>query len=567
METQNIKQLYLKDTSFANLMQKRIFNVLLIASRYDAFILEEDGRVDEQIFFEYTSLNLSSPPRVTQANSFDEAFRELSGKRYDLIIAMPGIENSDTFEKAKEIKSIYSDIPIVVLTPFSQEVSRRISNEDLSGVDYVFSWLGNADLLLAIIKLIEDKMNAEEDINSVGVQVILLVEDSIRFYSSILPHLYKFVLKQSQIFSTEALNQHEQMLRMRGRPKIKLARTYEEAVAIYNKYPNNMLGIVTDVSFKRAGEKDKKAGLKFCSYIREKDEFLPIIIESSEVENQKDAMFLNACFLDKNSKKLPVDLRKTILRNFGFGDFEFINPHTGEVIATVRNLKDLQNTIMSIPDESLYYHGSRNHISRWLYSRAMFPIAELLRQKQFTDISESQEMRQLIFDAIVQYRKMKNRGVVAIFQRERFDKYSNFARIGQGSLGGKGRGLAFIDSMIKRHPILENYEGVSVSIPKTVVLCTDIFDEFMETNNLYQIALSDLPDEDILEYFLKAKLPDKLVDDFMAFFEVVGRPIAVRSSSLLEDSHYQPFAGIYSTYMIPFLEDKDEMLRLLSGRY
>ena len=564
METQNIKQLYLKDTSFANLMQKRIFNVLLIASRYDAFILEEDGRVDEQIFFEYTSLNLSSPPRVTQANSFDEAFRELSGKRYDLIIAMPGIENSDTFEKAKEIKSIYPDIPIVVLTPFSQEVSRRISNEDLSGVDYVFSWLGNADLLLAIIKLIEDKMNAEEDINSVGVQVILLVEDSIRFYSSILPHLYKFVLKQSQIFSTEALNQHEQMLRMRGRPKIKLARTYEEAVAIYNKYPNNMLGIVTDVSFKRAGEKDKKAGLKFCSYIREKDEFLPIIIESSEVENQKDAMFLNACFLDKNSKKLPVDLRKTILRNFGFGDFEFINPHTGEVIATVRNLKDLQNTIMSIPDESLYYHGSRNHISRWLYSRAMFPIAELLRQKQFTDISESQEMRQLIFDAIVQYRKMKNRGVVAIFQRERFDKYSNFARIGQGSLGGKGRGLAFIDSMIKRHPILENYEGVSVSIPKTVVLCTDIFDEFMETNNLYQIALSDLPDEDILEYFLKAKLPDKLVDDFMAFFEVVGRPIAVRSSSLLEDSHYQPFAGIYSTYMIPFLEDKDDMLRLLS---
>ena len=220
METQNIKQLYLKDTSFANLMQKRIFNVLLIASRYDAFILEEDGRVDEQIFFEYTSLNLSSPPRVTQANSFDEAFRELSGKRYDLIIAMPGIENSDTFEKAKEIKSIYPDIPIVVLTPFSQEVSRRISNEDLSGVDYVFSWLGNADLLLAIIKLIEDKMNAEEDINSVGVQVILLVEDSIRFYSSILPHLYKFVLKQSQIFSTEALNQHEQMLRMRGRPKI-----------------------------------------------------------------------------------------------------------------------------------------------------------------------------------------------------------------------------------------------------------------------------------------------------------------------------------------------------------
>ncbi len=564
MDTKNFNQLYLKDTSFANLMQKRIFNVLLIASRYDAFMLEEDGRVDEQIFFEYVSLNLSSPPRVKQVNNFDHAFYELSSKRYDLVITMPGIEKSDTFEQCKNIKEKYPDIPIVVLTPFSREVSQRIGNEDLSGVDYVFSWLGNADLLLAIIKLIEDKMNAEEDIKSVGVQMILLVEDSIRFYSSILPHLYKFVLKQSQIFSTEALNEHEQMLRMRGRPKIKLARTYEEAIAIYNKYSNNVLGIVSDVSFKHNGVKDKKAGIEFCSYVREHDEFVPIIIESSEIENQTMALNLNACFLDKNSKKLPVDLRKTILRNFGFGDFEFVNPDSGEVLYTVRNLKDLQNTIMSVPDDSLYYHGSRNHISRWLYSRAMFPIAELLRRKAFTDISESQEVRELIFNAIVQYRKMKNRGVVAIFKRDRFDKYSNFARIGQGSLGGKGRGLAFIDSLIKRHPILEDYQGVNVTVPKTVVLCTDIFDEFMEANNLYQVALSDLPDDQILRYFLRAKLPDKLIEDFLAFFDVVRRPIAIRSSSLLEDSHYQPFAGIYSTYMIPYLEDKYEMLRMLS---
>ena len=564
MDTKNFNQLYLKDTSFANLMQKRIFNVLLIASRYDAFMLEEDGRVDEQIFFEYVSLNLSSPPRVKQVNNFDHAFYELSSKRYDLVITMPGIEKSDTFEQCKNIKEKYPDIPIVVLTPFSREVSQRIGNEDLSGVDYVFSWLGNADLLLAIIKLIEDKMNAEEDIKSVGVQMILLVEDSIRFYSSILPHLYKFVLKQSQIFSTEALNEHEQMLRMRGRPKIKLARTYEEAIAIYNKYSNNVLGIVSDVSFKHNGVKDKKAGIEFCSYVREHDEFVPIIIESSEIENQTMALNLNACFLDKNSKKLPVDLRKTILRNFGFGDFEFVDPDSGEVLYTVRNLKDLQNTIMSVPDDSLYFHGSRNHISRWLYSRAMFPIAELLRRKAFTDISESQEVRELIFNAIVQYRKMKNRGVVAVFKRDRFDKYSNFAGIGQGSLGGKGRGLAFIDSLIKRHPILEDYQGVNVTVPKTVVLCTDIFDEFMEANNLYQVALSDLPDDQILRYFLRAKLPDKLIEDFLAFFDVVRRPIAIRSSSLLEDSHYQPFAGIYSTYMIPYLEDKYEMLRMLS---
>lgn len=564
MDAQSFNKYYAKDTSFANLMQKRIYNVLLIASRYDSFMLEDDGRVDEQIFFEYVSLNLRYPPRFTQVHTHEEAFDELEGKRFELIISMPGSESSDTFEQAKKVKALYPEIPIVLLTPFSREVTLRLSNEDMSAIDYVFSWLGNADLLLAIIKLIEDKMNVEEDVASVGVQVILFVEDSVRFYSSILPHLYKIVLKQSQIFSTEALNEHEQMLRMRGRPKILLARNYEEAVDLYNRYKNNILGIVSDVSFKRNGEKDKQAGITFCRYVRACDELLPIIIESSEVDNMAEASRLNACFLDKNSKKLPVDLRKTILRNFGFGDFEFVNPETGDVIATVRNLKELQNIIFTIPIDSLYYHTSRNHISRWLYSRAMFPLAELLRQHKSVEDPDPAQSRLYIFEAIVRYRKMKNRGVVAIFQRDRFDKYSNFARIGQGSLGGKGRGLAFIDSLIKRHPILEDYEKVNVSIPKTVVLCTDIFDEFMESNNLYQIALSDLPDEQVLHYFLRAKLSDSLIDDFLAFFDVVNRPIAIRSSSLLEDSHYQPFAGIYSTYMIPYVDDKYEMLRMLS---
>lgn len=327
MDSSNLKQLYLKDTTFANLMQKRIFNVLLVASRYDAFIMEEDGRVEEQIFFEYVSLNLSSPPRVKQVLTHEEAFEELSQKHYDLIITMPGVECGETFAQAREMKRLYPHIPIVVLTPFSREVSRRISNEDPSGVDYVFSWLGNVDLLLAIVKLLEDKLNAQEDIKSVGVQVILVVEDSIRFYSSVLPHIYKFVLKQSQTFSTEALNEHEQMLRMRGRPKVLLARDYEEAVTLYDKYADNMLGIISDVSFMHNGEKDKRAGLKFCSYVREKDPYIPIIIESSDLDNQCAATRLNASFLNKNSKKLPVDLGKTIMKNFGFGDFSFINPH------------------------------------------------------------------------------------------------------------------------------------------------------------------------------------------------------------------------------------------------
>ena len=553
----------MKDASFANLMQKRIFNVLLIASRYDAFILEEDGRIEEHIFLEYMSLNLSSPPRVTEVYTFEKAEKELRENNYDLIIVMPAMQDADIFKKIGKIKAKHSDIPLVLLTPFSHEVSRRLAKEDLSAVDYTFSWLGNADLLLAIVKLMEDNMNLEEDVASVGVQVIIVVEDSIRFYSSILPILYKVVLKQSQIFSTEALNRHEQMLRMRGRPKIVLARNYEEAVKIYDKYSNNVLGVVTDVSFKREGEKDSKAGLKFCSYLRQHNEDLPIIIDSSDIENKEAAAKYNAAFLYKNSKTLPVDLKYAVLRNFGYGDFEFIRSVTGEVVATVKDLKELQDKIFDIPDESILYHASRNHISSWLYSRAMFPLAELLRQKTVRSCDNGEEIKHIIFEAIVEYRKMKNSGVVAIFERTRFDRYSNFARIGQGSLGGKGRGLAFVDAIIKRHPELANCDGVKVSVPKTIVLSTDIFDEFMEGNNLYSIALSDIPDEEILSNFLKAELPERLDEDFLALFDVIQRPIAIRSSSLLEDSHYQPFAGIYSTYMVPYIEDKELMLKLL----
>ena len=559
-----LSQLYLKDTAFKNLMQRRIFNVLLISSPYDAFMLEDDGRVEEQLFFEYMALNLSSPPRFTQVSSYDEAYNQLVAKKYDLVIAMPGVDMSETFEQAKKIKWLYPEIPIVVLTPFSREVSRRLANEDFGGVDYVFSWLGNVDLLLAIIKLLEDRMNADNDINEVGVQLILLVEDSIRFYSSVLPTLYKFLLRQSLIFSTEALNEHEKMLRLRGRPKVMLARNYEEAIELYEKFNKNILGVISDVSFMREGKKDPHAGIKLAEELRSRDPYLPLIIESSEVENEKYVDDFNGVFVDKNSKKLPVDLGHAIMDNFGFGDFVIKNPTTGEELFRIKNLKDLQNNIFYIPAESLFYHASSNDISRWLYSRAMFPIAEVMKMHRFTDISEAPAVRQLVFDLIVKYRKMKNRGVVAIFKRDRFDHYSNFARIGQGSLGGKGRGLAFIDSIIKNFPICDNFNGVTVQIPRTIVLCTDIFDEFMEKNNLYQIALSDAPDEEILKAFLAAHLQDELLDDLYALFEVVNRPLAVRSSSLLEDSHYQPFAGIYSTYMIPLLSNKGDMMRLLS---
>lgn len=550
----NIKQLYFKDTSFADLMKHRIYNILLYASKYDSFMLEEDGRIDEQIFNEYTALNLRYPPRFTLVSNEKDANRMLKERDFDVIISMPSGDSINPFEWAKEVKMHYPNIPIVVLTPFSKSVSKRISNEDLSAIDYVFSWLGNPDILLAITKMLEDKMNVKEDVASVGVQVILFVEDSIHFYSSILPHLYKCVFKQSLSFMTEALNEHEQMLRMRGRPKILFARTYEEAIAIYNTYKDNMLGVIADVSFQKEGVKDKQAGIVLCEEIRKQDKFIPLIIQSSDNKNKEEAERVKAAFISKHSPTLLTELRDRINLNFGFSDFIFKNPNTGEVEARVRNLRDLQDVFFNLSDECLMYHVTRNNVSRWLYSRAMFPLAEFFKNTNIYDpgIEDLNKLRQVLFGGIVKYRKIKNRGVVAVFQRERFDQYSNFARIGDGSMGGKGRGLAFIDSMIKRNEKLQQHDNVQIVIPKTVVICTDIFSEFMEMNDLYPIALSDLPDEEILKHFLHARLPKKLIADLYAFLGVISTPIAVRSSSLLEDSHYQPFAGIYSTYMVPY---------------
>ncbi len=559
-----LSSLYLTDTAFGKLMQRRIFNVLLIATPYDAFMMEEDGRVEEQVYFEYVNLNLSSPPRFTRVANYQEAQEVLAVKNFDLIIAMPGIDISETFREAKRIKAEYPGTAFVVLTPFSKEVSRRLANEDFSGVDYVFSWLGNVDLILAIIKLIEDRMNADNDILEVGVQAILLVEDSVRFYSSVLPYLFRFLLHQSVVFSSEALNEHERMLRMRGRSKVLLARDYEEAVGLMEKYGDNVLGVITDVRFPKDGKKDPEAGLKLKEWIYDHYPYVPVVVESSEIANKEKVEATEGIFLDKNSKTLPQDLRKALSENFGFGDFIVRDPATKRELMVLHNLKDLQKNVFNIPTDSLFYHSKRNDFSRWLYSRALFPIAHALNKRRFTDLSEAPGVRRLIEECIVKYRRMKNRGVVAVFEKDRFDRYSNFARIGEGSLGGKGRGLAFIDQIIKRNPVCDDFGGVTVSIPRTVVLCTDVFDEFMETNGLYPIGLSDASDADILKAFQAARLPESVRDDLLALFEVVDKPLAIRSSSLLEDSHYQPFAGVYATYMVPRVEDGQEMLKLVA---
>ncbi len=564
MVPQEYQKFYLKDVTFVNLMMRRIYNVLIVANPYDAFMLEDDGRVEEKIYNEYVELGLRYPPTFTQVSTTEEAREVLRTMHIDLVICMPGNADNDAFSVARDIKAEFPHMHCIVLTPFSHGITKRMENEDLSIFDYVFCWLGNTNLILSIIKLIEDKMNLEHDINEGGVQMILLVEDSIRFYSSILPNLYNYILAQSKRFATEALNRHSATLRMRGRPKVVLARNYEEAMALYERYSDNVLGVISDVRFPIHGEKDSEAGLKLMREIRQNDPYLPLILESSESENRAKAEAEGFRFVDKNSKKMSLDLRKILEEHFGFGDFIFRDPKTKAEIMRIHSLKELQDNIFKIPDDSMLYHISRNHMSRWLSARAIFPVSMFLKTVTWERLKDITAHREIIFDAIVQYRHMKNIGVVAVFDRMKFDAYSHFARIGEGSLGGKGRGLAFLDNIIKMHPEFNSLEGAKVQIPRTVVLCTDVFDQFMEQNNLYQIALSDTSDDDILRHFLRAQLPDSLIADFFTFFEAVKSPIAIRSSSLLEDAHYQPFAGIYSTYMIPYLDDKYAMLEMLA---
>ncbi len=558
------KKYYFAETQFNLMMKKRIYQILLISSTYDAFMLEEDGRIDEQIFMEYVSLNLRYPPQFIKVTSEEEAFAVLEDKRVELVISMLSIEKSDTFDLALRIKSNYPKIPIVALTPFSREANLKVSQKDLSAIDYVFTWLGNADIMLAIIKLIEDEMNIDQDIRQ-GVQAILLVEDSIRFYSSYLPNIYKIIFKQSKGFMTEGLNEHQKMLRMRGRTKILLATNYEEAVERWDKYKNNLLGIITDISFKRKGESDKTAGIKFVKKIRAEDEFMPVLFQSSDVEYKDVALQMRVGFINKISKTLSIELKNYINEHFSFGDFVFIDPKSGREISRVADLRTMQERIFEIPNESLRYHMQRNHFSKWLNARALFPIADLFSEVSVTEFHDMDEAKRYIYDSITAFRINKARGVIADFDRERYDEFLHFGRIGKGSIGGKARGLAFLDSLIKRNRLTDKYDGVTISIPRTVVIGTDVFDEFMEENNLYEIALSNRTDKEILDHFVTARLPFLIHEDLYTFITCIRNPVAIRSSSLLEDSHYQPFAGIYSTYMIPNIRFNDRiMMEMLS---
>ncbi|MFH2095417.1 MAG: PEP/pyruvate-binding domain-containing protein, partial [Bacteroidota bacterium] len=561
----DLKQISFQDTSFNLLMQRRIYRVLLICSNYDSFMLEEDGRIDEQIFDEYVSLNLSHPPVFIRANSAREALTKLEEENIDLIITMLSISDFDVFKLSRRLKEKYPKIPIVILTPFSREISLRIEREDISAIDYIFCWLGNADILLAIIKLIEDKMNTPHDIGVMGVQAVILVEDSIRYYSSYLPELYRIFFQQSKRSTSEGVNDHDRMLRMRGRPKILLATNYEQAIGLYNKYRDNIMGIISDISYNRNGVPDKFAGIELCKKILADDQHMPFLLQSSDKDSEQLAKDLNVGFLNKYSKDLSIQVRNYVIIHLAFGDFIFRKPGTLTEINRATDLKSMQEKILKIPEETLEYHVKRNDFSKWMNARALFQIAQLFKYLTIDYFHDMGEVRNFIFDVIANYRRNKGRGIIAKFDRASFDEYLIFSRIGEGSIGGKARGLAFIDSLLKNFNVRNKFNGVVITIPRTVVLSTDVFDEFMETNQLYKIGLSGMSDEEILESFVSTRLPNRVHQDLYTFISITENPIAIRSSSKLEDSHYQPFAGIYSTYMIPNIKsDKQLMVKLLT---
>lgn len=541
----------------------------MICSSYDAYILEEDGRIEDQIYKEYVDLNLSNPPAFVWANSNLEALSLLEiDNDFDLIISMFNVGSPTVFEFSKRCKNSYPDIPFILLINFSKELTRIIENEDCSAIDQIFSWHGNADLILAIIKLFEDRFNADEDILSAGVQSILLVEDSVRFYSTYLPAIYKLVLAQSAEFLKEALNEQQQKLRKRARPKIFLATNYQEAVVLYEKYKKNLLGVISDVAFvinKNDPSSSEKldAGIDLCKLIKSDDPYMPFLLQSSQEAMRGIATELGVGFLLKHSKTLLIELTEYISEEFVFGDFVFRDLKNGEIIGRAKDLKDMEHLLMEIPSDVLLFHTSRNRLSKWMYSRGLFSLATKIRDVRLNQFETLDQMRRFIVQSIIEYRIIIAQGIIARFDPKTYSQYIWFARLGEGSLGGKARGLAFLNRIIQKHGLIDKYPGVKILVPRTVVIATDYFDEFIKENGLQYVINAEISDEELLSEFVSSRLPEALVDELRLFLEYATGPLAVRSSSKLEDSHYQPFAGIYSTYMIPHTQNPDQMLRLL----
>ena len=547
-------------------MARRIRRILLVCNNYDNFSLEEDGRLDMRIAQEYADLNLSGPPVFERVSSTREALdKSAAGERWDLVITLYNVGEVDVFDFATQMKEVNPGMPVVLLTSFSKEVYRQLENRDTSAMDYIFNWNGSTDLIIAIIKLLEDSMNAPADILESGVQCILLVEDSVRYYSTYLPLLYKMVLQQNVASVRDALNEEQMIFRKRARPKILMATNYEDAVNLYNRYKDFLLGVISDIGFvlhrgdKPATEK-LDAGVDLCQLIRAEIPKMPILMQSSQESMRSVAQGLRAGFLKKSSKTLTHDLSDYIGREFGFGDFVALDDK-GHIAARAHDLQGAEEIISRLPAKEIDRMRSKNYVSRWMLARGLFEEGRVIKN---TDFENAEIFRSYVVQSIHDYRVRQSLGVVARFNPETFNDTIWFSRLGDGSLGGKARGLAFLNHVLYKHNLYDNWEGVKLTVPRTLVIATEYFDRFILENGLQYVINSEVSDAEILSEFVASNLPADLIEALRSFIRVVRAPLAVRSSSKLEDSYYQPFAGVYSTYMIPSVENEDQQLRLIA---
>ncbi|MHB1393023.1 MAG: PEP/pyruvate-binding domain-containing protein [Clostridia bacterium] len=534
---------------FHDLMRFRVREILLVSTPYDAFVLEEDGRLSEQIFSEFLDLNLQFVPRINRVSSAEEAFSALKKRMYDLIITMPHISDMNPLEFGRRIKEAYHGKPVVMLTydTVSNDVIEEIRRTRV--IDRVFFWSGDNKIFLAIIKYVEDRNNVEHD-SQLGVQGILVVDDSPWYYSQFLPMIYTEVMKQTRYLISHAVNELHRQLRMRARPKILLAETYEEAMDIINRYQNNLLGIISDVGYPKDGKRNKSAGFELACRVKEEIPDLPVLLQSGEASNAEKAKEMDIAFLSKTSPNLLLELRTFILNNFGFGEFVFRHPD-GTIIAKAADISDFERIIRDLPEESLLYHSNYNHFSRWFRARTEFGIADELRPFKNSDFDKASELREVVLASLERFYLRYQRGVILDFGLTKMDLESSFNRLGSGSLGGKGRGVAFFNTLLSDTDIQSKYPDIKIRTPRSFVICSGVFEEFMERNDLQQMAINSKDEEEIAKRFLSAKLPEKIVDDLRVLIKAANYPLAVRSSSILEDSQILPFAGIYKTYVIP----------------
>lgn len=560
----------MENGDYTSLMVRRVRRILLVCNNYDSFALEEDGHIDVQIAQEYAELNLSNPPAILRAETTAQALEMAQqGERFDLVITMNNAGSLDVFDFAESLKQIAPETPIVLLSAFSKQTYHHIEDLRKQFIDYFFCWNNSADLIIAIIKLLEDRMNADHDILEEGVRAIILVEDSVRYYSTYLPLLYKLVLQQNSIAIRDALNEKQQLFRKRARPKVLMATCYDEALALYNRYRDNIIGVISDIGFvvhkgDPSSSEKLDAGVDLCRIIRADNPTMPFLLQSSQESMRLIANQLHVGFIVKKSKTLTQELSEYIGREFGFGDFVAIDPDTGEEIARANDLEGFEHIISTISPKAFRRLSDNNYLSKWLFARGLFAVGKQVSPLTIKDETDIENIRAINIKTIHDYRINQALGVVAKYHPDTYNDTIWFARYGAGALGGKGRGLAFLNHILQKYDLYDNWENVRVLVPRTLVITTDSFDRFIHDNGLQYVINSEISDDEILSEFVASTLPQDLTEALRRFIRVAHRPLAVRSSSKLEDSYYQPFAGVYSTYMIPHTENEDQELRLLS---